>query len=58
MKHILYCKKCQEYRMQEKCPECGEKTVQKTPPKFSPEDPVGEYRRKAKKEILKEEGKL
>jgi H/ACA ribonucleoprotein complex subunit 3 len=36
--------------MKLECPKCGAKTVQPKPPKYSPEDQYGEYRRKAKKE--------
>lgn len=50
MKHILYCQKCKAYTMKQVCPKCGTKTIQKKPAKFSPEDPYGKYRRKAKKE--------
>lgn len=37
--------------MEETCPKCGSKTVSPAPAKYSPEDPYGEYRRKAKKEM-------
>lgn len=50
MKHILYCKKCNKYSMNEICKECKEKTVSLKPPKFSPSDPYGRERRIAKKE--------
>lgn len=50
MKHIYFCKKCQVYTMKEICPKCNTKTIQPKPAKFSPEDPYGKYRRKAKKE--------
>lgn len=33
----------------EKCPKCGEVAVRAAPPKFSPQDRWGEYRRKLKK---------
>ena len=56
--HILKCPKCDEYTMHEKCPKCGEKTIPKIPAKYSPEDNYGKYRREAKKEQLKQEGKL
>ncbi len=46
------CKNCEIYTLQEKCPSCGEKTVSPHPPKFSPEDPYGKYRRKLKKETM------
>jgi len=50
MKHILKCPKCGIYTMKEKCPKDSEKTVSPKPAKYTPEDRMGEYRRKAKKE--------
>ncbi|MFH1174256.1 MAG: nucleolar RNA-binding Nop10p family protein [archaeon] len=48
MKHILKCPACKSYALQEACP-CGNKRIPTLPPKFSPEDKYGEYRRRAKK---------
>lgn len=39
------CKKCLVYTLKEVCPRCGEKTSTPHPPKFSPEDKYGKYRR-------------
>lgn len=33
------------YTLQERCPVCGEPTVTAHPPRFSPEDRYGHYRR-------------
>jgi H/ACA ribonucleoprotein complex subunit 3 len=44
--------------MQELCPSCGGNAANPAPPKYSPEDPYGTYRRKARREILEKEGKL
>jgi len=41
--------------MQETCPKCKAVTQQAKPPKYSPEDRWGEYRRKAKAEIAQNE---
>jgi len=49
MSHLLYCKKCNEYTLDEKCPSCKNKTISKNPPRFSPQDPYGRYRRELKK---------
>lgn len=49
MKKIMKCLNCKSYTLSEKCPECGAKTVDPKPPKFSPEDKYGEYRRKQKR---------
>jgi len=46
---IMFCDACKKYTMNETC-SCGAKTYHKKPAKYSPEDPYGEYRRKAKKE--------
>ncbi len=43
------CIECHRYTLkQDKCPYCGGKVRVPHPPKFSPEDPYGEYRRKMK----------
>lgn len=57
-KHILRCPKCGKYTMKDECSTCKVKTVQVKPAKYSPEDPYGEYRRKAREEGLKEKGLL
>ena len=46
--YIRYCVRCREYTLHEKCPICGMKTINPHPPRFSPEDRWGEYRRKEK----------
>jgi H/ACA ribonucleoprotein complex subunit 3 len=46
---ILQCEKCSEYCLKETCPRCGGKAKNPLPPKYSPEDPYGEYRRRLKK---------
>lgn len=35
----------------------GQKTLTIQPPKYSPDDPHGEYRRRAKKEEFEKQGK-
>ncbi|MCS4541708.1 MAG: RNA-protein complex protein Nop10 [Euryarchaeota archaeon] len=59
MKYRLWkCEVCNQYTIhQDKCPYCGGKLKVPHPPKFSPEDPYGKYRRKLKKEILVREDK-
>jgi len=42
------CIKCNVYTLKDKCPKCGKKTTSPRPPKFSPEDKYGKYRRAAK----------
>lgn len=46
MKHIMKCPVCGTYTMKEE--HCGQKTLNPKPPKYSPEDKYGGYRRKAK----------
>ncbi len=48
-RHILFCEKEKRYTMKEEC--CGQKTRNPKPPKYSPEDPYGRYRRMAKKDV-------
>lgn len=55
-RHILKCPECGKYTMKDECDKCKVNTVQIKPAKFSPEDPYGEYRRKAKREGLEERG--
>ncbi|MBO8182177.1 MAG: RNA-protein complex protein Nop10 [Archaeoglobus sp.] len=44
------CSECGRYTLKEICPVCGAKTFNPAPPRFSPEDPYGEYRRKLRME--------
>ncbi len=45
------CLKCNIYTLKDECPICKEKTYMPIPPKFSPEDPYGRYRRMLRKEV-------
>ncbi len=45
------CKKCGIYTLKDICPKCNERTHVPIPPKFSPEDPYGKYRRLLRKEV-------
>jgi len=47
MMRMRKCSGCNLYTFKEKCPKCGAKTVSPQPPRFSPEDRFGKYRRKA-----------
>jgi H/ACA ribonucleoprotein complex subunit 3 len=49
------CKSCETYTLKEKCPKCGNTTVSPNPPKFSPEDKYGKWRRLGKIEHEKHE---
>ncbi|ASI98170.1 RNA-protein complex protein Nop10 [Thermococcus celer] len=49
---IRKCPECGRYTLKEVCPVCGAKTKVAHPPRFSPEDPYGEYRRRLKREEL------
>ena len=54
MFHILKCSKCGSYGLREIC-SCGLKRSKPKPPKYSPEDKYGTYRRKFKEELIGEE---
>jgi len=49
MPNLCYCKNCKLYTLDNICSKCKEKTISKNPPRFSPQDRYGEYRRKLKK---------
>jgi len=57
MKHILKCAECGSYTLDEACT-CGGKALRPQPPKFSPEDKYGSYRRKVKEPELIKKGLL
>lgn len=42
---IRKCPACNKYTFKEICPACNGKTENPNPPKFSPEDKYGKYRR-------------
>ena len=44
---MRYCESCEKYTLKEECD--GQKTLDPKPPKYSPEDRYGEYRREAKR---------
>ncbi|HLC81973.1 MAG TPA: nucleolar RNA-binding Nop10p family protein [Candidatus Nanoarchaeia archaeon] len=54
-KHILSCQHCGNYTLKSDC-QCGRRTVEIKPPKFSLLDKYGDYRRMIKKEELKKSG--
>jgi H/ACA ribonucleoprotein complex subunit 3 len=43
--HIRRCDKDRTYTLKNQCPVCGEATRTAHPPRFSPEDRFGKYRR-------------
>lgn len=49
MLHIMKCPECKSYGLTEKC-KCGAARTKPKPPKYSPEDKYGDYRRKFKEE--------
>ena len=49
MSHIFYCNKCKNFTLEKICSKCKIKTVSKNPPRFSPQDHYGKYRRELKK---------
>ena len=57
MHRIKYCPSCKEYTLEETC-KCGEKSIEKAPPKYSPENKMAVYRQKMRKSLLEKEGLL
>jgi len=55
MKHILFCKKCKKFTMNELCA-CGEKAESLKPAKYSPHFKYAHLRREARKKELEEKG--
>ncbi|MBQ7404958.1 MAG: RNA-protein complex protein Nop10 [Candidatus Methanomethylophilaceae archaeon] len=51
------CGSCGRYTLSADCPSCGSKTHCPVPPKYSPVDRMGEYRRKTILERYGENGK-
>jgi len=54
---IRKCGKCGRYTLSEICTICNVPTVCPVPPRYSPEDRMGDYRRKAILEEYGENGK-
>lgn len=48
MNSIRFCKKCKEYTMKATCSVCASAAIDPKPPKFSPLDKWGKYRREMK----------
>lgn len=40
------CPECGTYTFKESCPKCSTRTESPLPPRFSPQDKYGEYRRR------------
>lgn len=55
---IMKCKKCGIYTMKSICKICGRETAEAVPPRFSPQDRYGEYRRKLKLKVFTDSGDL
>jgi len=52
--NIAKCMACGAYSYTATCPKCGAVTASPHPPRFSPEDKYGHYRRRLKKMVLEE----
>jgi len=46
----MKCETCSIYTLKSRCPRCKKETSTPHPPKFSPEDRYGKYRRALKRE--------
>jgi H/ACA ribonucleoprotein complex subunit 3 len=56
VKYLLKCKDCQLYGLynpKQKCSNCGGKLINPRPPKYSPIDKYGKYRREYFKDEFK-----
>ncbi|MBA3045451.1 MAG: RNA-protein complex protein Nop10 [Candidatus Thermoplasmatota archaeon] len=51
------CMECGSYSLRDACPKCSGRVVTPHPPRFSPEDKYGHYRRKLKKLVSEEASK-
>jgi H/ACA ribonucleoprotein complex subunit 3 len=51
---IQWCRACDAPTLKDTCAQCGAVTVNPLPPKFSPEDPYGKYRRELKRRTKEE----
>jgi H/ACA ribonucleoprotein complex subunit 3 len=49
MSNLFYCCNCNKYSLDVICDLCKENNISKNPPRFSPQDHYGRYRRKLKK---------
>ncbi|MBC7081605.1 MAG: RNA-protein complex protein Nop10 [Thermoplasmatales archaeon] len=49
---MKYCKKCRRYTLKKYCTVCNSETQRKEPPRFSPQDKYGKYRRMLKEEKI------
>jgi len=55
--NIAKCMACGAYSYGSKCLKCGAATASPHPPRFSPEDKYGHYRRRLKKLVREEASK-
>ncbi len=55
---IRKCPSCGRYTLLLQCKRCDKSTVCPVPPRYSPEDRMGEYRRRTIRERYGENGKL
>jgi H/ACA ribonucleoprotein complex subunit 3 len=55
-KHILFCGKCNKYTIKDVCPLCNGSVVSHKPPKYSPEDKYGKFRREVKSKEYQAKG--
>ncbi|MCU0798490.1 MAG: RNA-protein complex protein Nop10 [Candidatus Thermoplasmatota archaeon] len=45
---IKRCNDCRTYTLKDQCPKCGLAVINTFPPRYSPEDRYGKYRRMAR----------
>lgn len=50
---LMKCIPCSNYTLKKECSSCGIETTKAGPARFSPQDTYGIYRRRMKKELIK-----
>ena len=58
MTKLRFCPNCCIYTLKNICPKCGQQTINPHPPRYSPQDKWGKYRRKFLDEIFLKKSKL
>lgn len=51
---MLRCTACRTYTFKATCPQCGQRAASPIPPKYSPEDRYGDYRRRLRELVDQE----
>ncbi|MCD4703204.1 MAG: RNA-protein complex protein Nop10 [Methanosarcinaceae archaeon] len=55
MSRFRRCVQCGQYTLKDTCPDCGNRTRDPRPARYSPIDPYGKYRRISKRKGMLDE---